>query len=390
MHYQGHASMQIHGFPLGVAALALLLAGCGGTRLDIRGADAPLVAPATERQARQHTQRTGGMHVVIDLDAMELRMMDGRQVLWKGLVGTGTGLTLAGAGQEWEFSTPTGVFFVQHKEESPDWILPDWYFVKENRPIPALDSPQRRMPGGLGAAAVYLGNEIAIHGTDRPELLGRRVSHGCIRLSNENAQRLFHNVQIGTPIIIVGGQGAAEEVEVTPSTPGTPRRTESALARLSTPELFRRLDAAFADAEGGTAWLEPASLLVRRGLKDDALALRGILERSGNPANPAVRREFDTYVADAFIRGAHRAVVSLARITPESRGRAALAIVAGTMDQYPGSLDDPMAPWPTRRMPHGSLGPDGRIGWGAVEAAESLYRTRVAGGAARRTGPRSR
>jgi hypothetical protein len=376
---------------LGVLPLTLLLlAGCGSSRLDIRSGDGPVVVPASERQTRQHTQRAGGVHVVIDLDAMELRMMDGRQVLWSAIVGTGTGLTLSGAGQEWEFSTPTGVFFVQHKEENPDWLLPDWYFVKEGLPIPAEGSSRRRMPGGLGAAAVYIGHELAIHGTDRPELLGRRVSHGCIRLSNENAQRFFHNVQIGTPIIIVGGQSAAEEVEVTPSTPGAPRRTESALARLSTTELLRRLDVAFQDADGGTAWLEPASLLIRRGLRDDAPALRGILERSGNPVNPKVRREFDAYVADAFMRGAHRAVVSLARIPPESRGRAALSIVSATMDQYPGRLDDPTAPWPSRRMPHGSLGPDGRIGWGAVEAAETLYRTRVSGARSTPAGQRTR
>jgi hypothetical protein len=371
--------MNVHGTLLRAFPLVLVaLTSCAAPTLDIRGAAGPVAAPATEREARQHTQRRGGIHVVVDLDAMELRLMDGAEALWSGQVGTGTGLSLSGAGQEWEFDTPTGIFFVQHKEENPDWLLPDWYFVKEGLPIPAEGAPGRRMPGGLGAAAIYIGHELAIHGTDRPELLGRRVSHGCIRLSNENAQRLFHNVQVGTPVMIVGGQRALEEVEVTPSTPGTARRTQSPLQRLSTAELLRRLDAAFDDSRGGSAWVEPASILIGRGLKDDAPALRGILERSGNAAHAGVRREFDTFVADAFIRGAHRAVVSLARIPQESRGRAALAIVAGTMDQFPGRLDDPTAPWPTRRMPHGSLGPDGRVGWGAVQAAENLYRARTA------------
>jgi lipoprotein-anchoring transpeptidase ErfK/SrfK len=44
---------------------------------------------------------------------------------------------------------------------------------------------------------------VGIHGTNRPELLGRAVSHGCIRVSNDVARRLRHLAPLGTPIDIV-------------------------------------------------------------------------------------------------------------------------------------------------------------------------------------------
>src|SRR5690606_13823438 len=133
------------------------------------------------------------------------------EVLWDAPIGTGTGLRLESEDGGWHFATPRGVFQVKFKEEMPIWYLPDWYFIEKNLPIPPENAPERRLPNQLGVAAVYLGEEIAIHGTDRPELLGQRVSHGCIRLENRFAQRLFHNVQVGTPVVIVGGEHLDDE-----------------------------------------------------------------------------------------------------------------------------------------------------------------------------------
>jgi lipoprotein-anchoring transpeptidase ErfK/SrfK len=44
---------------------------------------------------------------------------------------------------------------------------------------------------------------VGIHGTDRPELLGQSVSHGCIRVANDVATRLRRLAPLGTPIDIV-------------------------------------------------------------------------------------------------------------------------------------------------------------------------------------------
>jgi lipoprotein-anchoring transpeptidase ErfK/SrfK len=44
---------------------------------------------------------------------------------------------------------------------------------------------------------------VGIHGTDRPELLGQAVSHGCIRVRNDVARRLRRLAPLGTPIDIL-------------------------------------------------------------------------------------------------------------------------------------------------------------------------------------------
>ena len=46
-------------------------------------------------------------------------------------------------------------------------------------------------------------NVVGIHGTNRPELLGRPVSHGCVRVSNEAARRLAGLAPLGTPVDVV-------------------------------------------------------------------------------------------------------------------------------------------------------------------------------------------
>ena len=143
-----------------------------------------------------------GRYVVISLDEHLLHLMEGSRVIWSAQVGTGTGTRLEGAGKKWDFSTPRGIFRVQRKEKNPVWIVPDWAFVERKEPIPAWDDPKRREEGMLGTTAIYLQEDIAVHGTSRPELLGQNVSHGCIRMTNEAARRLYHEVEIGTPVII--------------------------------------------------------------------------------------------------------------------------------------------------------------------------------------------
>jgi lipoprotein-anchoring transpeptidase ErfK/SrfK len=143
-----------------------------------------------------------GRYVVISLDEHQLYLMEGERVIWSAVVGTGTGTRLEGAGQRWDFSTPRGMFRIQMKEKDPVWRVPDWAFVERGVPIPPPGSPSRVEVGMLGTTALYLEEDIAVHGTNKPELLGQRVSHGCIRMTNEAARRLYHEVEVGTPVII--------------------------------------------------------------------------------------------------------------------------------------------------------------------------------------------
>jgi L,D-transpeptidase YbiS len=143
-----------------------------------------------------------GRYIVISLDEHRLYLMEQERVIWSAVVGTGTGTRLEGAGQKWEFSTPRGMFRVQFKEKDPVWRVPEWAWVERGIAPPPPDSPKWIEEGTLGTSALYLEEDIAVHGTDHPELLGQSVSHGCIRMTNEAARRLYHEVDVGTPVII--------------------------------------------------------------------------------------------------------------------------------------------------------------------------------------------
>jgi len=60
-------------------------------------------------------------------------------------------------------------------------------------------------PGNpLGARAMYLGNsEYRIHGTNNPATIGKQVSSGCIRLTNEDVEDLYKRVQVGAKVVVL-------------------------------------------------------------------------------------------------------------------------------------------------------------------------------------------
>lgn len=149
-----------------------------------------------------------GPYIVVHLGENRVFVFEGRQAVWSARAGTGTGFRLEQGEHRWRFSTPRGLFKVKRMEKDPIWEAPDWYFLENDLPIPPQNSSDREMRGMMGTTAIYLGDGIAIHGTNKPELLltddpeARRVSHGCIRLTNEAARTLFHMVDVGTPVLI--------------------------------------------------------------------------------------------------------------------------------------------------------------------------------------------
>jgi lipoprotein-anchoring transpeptidase ErfK/SrfK len=152
--------------------------------------------------------RQAGRYVVVHLAENRVFMFDGPRAVWSAPAGTGTGFRLNTGEHRWKFSTPRGMFRVRRMEKDPLWEAPDWHYVEKGLPIPAANSSSRLMRGVMGTTAIYLGDGIAIHGTNQPALLldpdpeRRRVSHGCIRLTNEDARALMHMVDVGTPVLI--------------------------------------------------------------------------------------------------------------------------------------------------------------------------------------------
>ena len=68
--------------------------------------------------------------------------------------------------------------------------------------VPPYGTNQRRYKGVLGTHRLMLGNGYAIHGTNVPSSIGQSVSHGCVRLRNEDIAYLYEIVPVGTPVYI--------------------------------------------------------------------------------------------------------------------------------------------------------------------------------------------
>ncbi len=97
--------------------------------------------------------------------------------------------------------TPLGITQVMRKKEAPIWVPTD-RMRKEDPTLPASVQPGPENP--MGTHALYLGfPTIAIHGTNKPYGIGRRVSSGCIRMFPEDITELFKIVPVGTKVTVV-------------------------------------------------------------------------------------------------------------------------------------------------------------------------------------------
>jgi hypothetical protein len=199
-------------------------------------------------------------YLVISLEERLLWYKRRGEVLFSTSVATGSGKTMVdeGGSSTWKFETPRGRMVVQSKEEAPVWAPPDWHYVEQSRKrglvlarleigqplavadgsvitvegidvvrvlpdgrrdvlratdgreivvdgkmlLPPLGTTPRRYEGVLGTYRLNMGDGYAIHGTNQPETVGRAVSHGCVRLRNEDIARLYAMVPVGTPVYI--------------------------------------------------------------------------------------------------------------------------------------------------------------------------------------------
>jgi len=109
-----------------------------------------------------------------------------------------------GIGREY-LGTPFGRTSITTKRKNPTWYPPE--SIRKERAMEQRSLPKFVPPGPnnpLGNYAMNLGMPgYLIHGTNRPWGIGRRVSHGCIRLYPEDIESLFHEVPVGTPVEIV-------------------------------------------------------------------------------------------------------------------------------------------------------------------------------------------
>ena len=90
---------------------------------------------------------------------------------------------------------------VSRKAEWPDWHPPVEMIARQ----PYLPRFVAGGPGNpLGARAMDLGSsQYRIHGTNDPSTIGKFVSSGCIRMTNEDVVDLFNRVNVGAKVVVL-------------------------------------------------------------------------------------------------------------------------------------------------------------------------------------------
>jgi L,D-transpeptidase-like protein len=207
--------------------------------------------------ARATADRSSGFRVVVDLFAHSLYVIDRDDTLHAASAATAMNASLTYGKKTWRFETPRGVRRVLSKDKDPVWTPPEWHYAevalehhlklrtmnrgqvirlqdgtklltrgdevgviypgtKEFVPmeldehvvfdntlfIPPAGTKQRSIQGELGHFRLALGDGYLFHGTPYANSIGSSVTHGCIRLADEDIEWMYENVPVGTRVYI--------------------------------------------------------------------------------------------------------------------------------------------------------------------------------------------
>lgn len=197
------------------------------------------------------------------------------------------------------FDTPHTTTTVVRKEPNPVWIPPP--SIRAEQPdLPAQIGPGPDDP--LGDFALRLGwPNYLIHGTNKPDGVGRNVSHGCIHLYPEDIEKLFNSVAVRTPVRVIDQPAAATwiqdglYVEVHPSKDQADQiDTEQAMTPDQPADLRQIVTAAAGNYAQAVDW----NSVDQAGLQRTGLPIE-VAKASGVPvaSNPAASQ--DAYAAPA-------------------------------------------------------------------------------------------
>ncbi|MCS6291778.1 MAG: L,D-transpeptidase [Nitrospira sp.] len=143
-------------------------------------------------------------YILVDTARNHLYIKRSQEIVLDAIASTGSGVVLDKPGEgntQWVFDTPRGEFTVQSKLTHPAWVKPDWAFIEEGLMVPK--NPADRVEQGvLGDYALGFGKGYFIHGTLYTRLLGKNVTHGCIRLNDDDLKSVYQLARVGTPIMI--------------------------------------------------------------------------------------------------------------------------------------------------------------------------------------------
>jgi hypothetical protein len=143
-----------------------------------------------------------GVVITVDVSKNRAYLFQDGNLVGDGPAATGTEKVLEYGDDMWLFHTPRGHLKVLRKIIDPVWTKPDWAFIEAGEPIPPPNSPKREVKGFLGKYALALGEGILIHGTPDVDSLGRRASHGCIRVPASLLSKMWKLAKVGTDVYI--------------------------------------------------------------------------------------------------------------------------------------------------------------------------------------------
>lgn len=145
----------------------------------------------------------GGVYLVINTTENTFFLYKNKQLIREGVCSTGSYIKLeTDSEKNWLFETPKGVFTIKGKTVNPVWRKPDWAFIEEGLPVPPAGDPSRYEYGVLGDYALSLGDGYLIHGTLYKRFLGMPVTHGCVRMGDDDLEAVFKTLPVGAKVFI--------------------------------------------------------------------------------------------------------------------------------------------------------------------------------------------
>lgn len=157
-------------------------AGGGGDAAPDTTAAAPQAAttPAPAPPPVDSAPQTTTISVEVDLATRKLHLMEGGQHVAEYGVAVGSA----------KWPTQTGEWTIKQVVWNPEWIPPadeSWTEDKEAKKPGEADNP-------LGRVQLVYDLPRTIHGTNQPSSIGKAVSHGSIRMRNEDAVALAKRI----------------------------------------------------------------------------------------------------------------------------------------------------------------------------------------------------
>jgi len=197
-----------------------------------------------------------GTRIVVSTESRALWLMRDSVVLFDAPVAVGMEDSFTYKSKRYTFTTPLGRRKVLGKDTMPLWVPPEWHYyelateraltvvmlakgkrvtlsdstVLEVRGndvgrvnqfgnfwaftpgseiifdgkifVPPYGTRQRQVPDVLGTHKLVMGEGYLIHGTNLDTSIGDAVSHGCVRMYNEDVAQLYQLVPVGTPVFI--------------------------------------------------------------------------------------------------------------------------------------------------------------------------------------------